>query len=130
LQGDVELVRAVFEAWNSGDLDRFTDLLSEDIEWHEIGGRPEREQTRGRGTLRAGLESLFETWEYYRLEPEEILDAEDRVVAVLREVARGRASGLEIEGLWGYVITVQGGKVVRVEAYRDPRQALSAAGLD
>jgi ketosteroid isomerase-like protein len=128
-QANVDIVRNVFEAWNNGDLDSVAALFSEDVQWLEIGGRPERPETRGWETLRAGLESLFEAWQYYRLEPQEILDAGDRVIAVLREVARGRASGLEVEGRWGYVITVRAGKVTRVEAYRDPQQALAAVGL-
>jgi ketosteroid isomerase-like protein len=127
---NVDIVRTVFEAWNNADLDSVTDLLSEDIQWREIGGRPERQATSGRENLREGLESLFETWQYYRLEPEEIQDVGDRVVAVLREVARGRSSGLEVEGRWGYVITVREGRLTRVEAYRDPRDARAAVGLE
>jgi ketosteroid isomerase-like protein len=52
-----------------------------------------------------------------------------RVLAILREIGRGRASGLEVEGRWGYVVTVRDGKIERVEAYRDPRAALDAAGV-
>jgi len=48
------------------------------------------------------------------------------VLAIVREVARGRTSGLEVESRWGYVITVRAGRIARVEAYRDPRQALVA----
>ena len=125
-QTNVEIVRAIFEAWNDGDLDSVMHLISEDVQWLEIGGRPERQETSGRETLRAGLESLFETWQYYRLEPEEIREAGDQVLAVVREVARGQTSGLEVEGRWGYVIAVRAGKVSLVKAYRDPRDALAA----
>jgi ketosteroid isomerase-like protein len=50
-------------------------------------------------------------------------------VAVVREVARGRTSGLEVDSRWGYLITVEGGQIVRVEAYRDAAVALQMAGL-
>ena len=72
---------------------------------------------------------MFDTWQSYRLEPEELRMAGDRVIAIVREVARGRSSGLEVEGRWGYVISVSGDRIKRVEAYRDPAQALEAAGL-
>jgi ketosteroid isomerase-like protein len=129
-RADVEMVQGLFEAFNTGDLDSVASFLAEDIQWIEVGGRLDRPQAMGRETLRNGFESLFETWQYYRLEPEEVRDLGDRVLAILREVARGRSSGLEVDGRWGYVITVRTGQIARVEAYRDPRQALSAVGLD
>ena len=126
---DVEIVQGVFEAWNTGDLDAVTAFFAEDVKWVEIGGRLDRPETMGRETLRAGFASLFETWEYYRLEPEEIRDLGGRVLAVVREVARGRSSGLEVDGRWGYVMRVRAGRISHVEAYRDPRQAIEAVGL-
>jgi ketosteroid isomerase-like protein len=86
------------------------------------------------GTLRAGPPAreprvLFEAWESYHLEVERIHDLGDRVVAVVREVARGRASGVEVDGRWGYVITVEEGLIVRIEAYRDAAQALQVGGV-
>jgi ketosteroid isomerase-like protein len=60
---------------------------------------------------------------------ERIEEAGDRVLAVVREVARGRSSGLEVDGRWGYLVTVEDGLIVRIEAYRDAGQALQVAGL-
>jgi ketosteroid isomerase-like protein len=129
-QSDVEIVRAAFDAWNTEGIDAFARFVADDIEWIEVGGRLDRPRSMGWETLRVGLESLYETWEYYRLEPEALREADGRVVAVLREVARGRTSGVEVEGEWGYVITLRDGRIAHVDAYRDPRQALEAAGLD
>jgi uncharacterized protein len=128
---DVELVRSAFEAWNSGDIDEFTELAAEDIAWLEVSGRPEggASERFGRDRLRRSLESLFDAWESYHLEVERIEAVGDRVVAVVREVARGRSSGLEVDGRWGYLVTVEDGLIVRIEAYRDAGQALRVAGL-
>jgi hypothetical protein len=132
-QANVEVVRAVFDAWNGGELGDVAAFAAEGIEWLEVEGRPVAEpgaELRGNATVRSMLESLFDAWESYRLEPEEIRDAgDDRVVAILQEIARGRASGAEVASRWGYLITLRDGKVVRVEAYREARQALEAAGL-
>jgi ketosteroid isomerase-like protein len=130
---NVNLVRAIFDAWNSGDLEDVVPFVAEGLEWLEVEGRPETApgaEIRGRERVRSQLETLFETWQHYRLEPEEVRDAgDDRVVAVLREVARGRASGAEVESRWGYLMTIREGKLTRVEAYRDPQKALEAAGV-
>ena len=129
-QENVEVVRAVFDAWNRGGLADMAPLLAEDVEWLEVMGRPEAPGVaqRGRSRLESSLESLFDAWEQYRLEPQEVRECgDDRVVAVVREVARGRESKLEVASDWGYLVTVRGRKVTRVEAYRDPAQALEAA---
>jgi uncharacterized protein len=127
---DVELVKSAFETWNRGEIDAFVDCTSEDVAWLEVSGRPEGGATErlGRERLREGLKSLFDAWESYYIDPERIEQVGDRIVAIVREVARGRASGVEVDGLWGYLITVENGELVRIEAYRDADMALQAAG--
>jgi ketosteroid isomerase-like protein len=127
---NLALVRSIFDAWNARDLASMAPHLAEDLHWIEVGGRPEGGDRRGREEVLAALETLFDAWEEYRLEPSSVSDAgPDRVVAVVREVARGRTSGAEVASDWGYVMTVSDGRLTRVEAYRDPRAALDAAGL-
>jgi ketosteroid isomerase-like protein len=125
---DVEIVRGIFDSWNDGDMSAVKRLFAEDVHWDEVGGRLDRPEVLGREDVHAGLESLFETWRSYRLEPEEVRKVGDRIFAVVREVARGRSSGLEVDSRWGYVITIRAGRIAQVEAYRDPRQALEAIG--
>jgi uncharacterized protein len=128
----IELVESAFAAWNRGDIDAFADHVSEDVAWLEVSGRPEGggdTELLGRERMRASLRSLFDAWESYHLEAESIRDVGDRVVAIVRETARGRASGVEVDGRWGYVLTVTAGKIVRVEAYRDAHRALEVTGL-
>jgi uncharacterized protein len=128
---DVELVRSAFDAWNRGDIDEFIELAAENIAWLEVSGRPEGGSSErfGRERLRRSLESLFEAWESYHIEVERIVKSGDRIVAIVREVAKGRSSGLEIDGRWGYLVTVKDGLIIRIEAYRDATQALLTAGL-
>jgi ketosteroid isomerase-like protein len=127
---DVELVKSAFETWNRGEIDAFVDCTSEDVAWLEVSGRPEGGATErlGRERLREGLKSLFDAWESYYIDAERIEEADGRVLAIVREVARGRASGVEVDGRWGYLITVENGEMVRIEAYRDHTVALLAAG--
>jgi ketosteroid isomerase-like protein len=108
----VALVEAAFAAWNRGDVSGFI----------EQEGR----EVPGRERLERNFVAMLDTWESYRLELEQVHDAGERVVVVVRELARGRSSGLELDSLWGYVVTVSDGKLARVEAYRDPEDALRA----
>ena len=126
---DLALVESALEAWNRGDFDGFASHVAEDVVWVEVSGRPETEgsELRGRERLRQSLATLFDAWETYSLVLERTDEAGDRVVAVVRELGRGRASGLEIDSRWGYVVKVDAGEISRVEAYRDPDLALAAA---
>jgi uncharacterized protein len=128
---NLALVESAFDAWNRGDIDRFADHVAEDIAWLEVSGRPEGgfSERFGRDRMRRSLESLFDAWESYHIEVERIEEVGERVLAIVREVARGRASGMEIDGRWGYLVTVEDGRIVRIEAYRDAAQALQLAGL-
>ena len=126
----LDLVESALAAWNRGDFAGFAAHVAEDVVWVEVSGRPESEgsELRGRERLRRSLETLFDAWESYHLELERAYEAEDRVVAIVRETGRGRASGLEIDSRWGYVVTVDGSEITHVEAYRDPDLAVAAAG--
>lgn len=129
---NVEVVNAVFKAWNDGSLEDVLPFAAEGIEWVEVEGLPgiEGGDFRGKARVHSMLESLFDTWEQYRLEPQDVRAVgKDRVVAILREIARGRSSGAAVESRWGYVMALRDGKIVRVEAYRNPAEALEAAGL-
>jgi ketosteroid isomerase-like protein len=130
-QRNTELVESAFDAWNRGDIDAFAGHVAEDVAWLEVAGRPEGGATEriGRDRLRESLRSLFDAWESYHLEVQRLEAVDDRVLAVVREVARGRASGVEIDGTWGYLITVGDGEIVRIEAYRDANRALEMAGM-
>jgi uncharacterized protein (TIGR02246 family) len=128
---NLDLVKSAFDAWNRGDIEGFADHAAEDVEWLEVSGRPDGGPSvrLGRDRMRQSLESLFEAWESYSLQPVQIHDLGDRVLAVVREVGRGRTSGVEIDSLWGYLITIEAGEIRRIEAYRDADRALEIAGI-
>ena len=62
-------------------------------------------------------------------EVEEMIDAGDQVLAVIREREVGRASGAPVEATHLAVYTLSGGKVIRLQVFDDRQQALEAAGL-
>ena len=62
-------------------------------------------------------------------EVEELIDAGEQVLAVIREREVGRASGAPVEATHLAVYTLGGGKVIRLQVFDDRQQALEAAGL-
>ena len=55
------------------------------------------------------------------MEPEELIDAGDRVVVVVRQSGRGKVSGAEVNAVLYQVATVREGKVLTVDVYLDRR---------
>jgi ketosteroid isomerase-like protein len=83
----------------------------------------------GRDAVAQAFGQFDEAWEEHRTDPEEIrvLDAE-RVLMLSIEYFRGR-DGIEITQPAGTVFTLRDGKVVRMQAFWERRNALEAAGL-
>ena len=65
----------------------------------------------------------------FNFEVEELIDAGDQVLAVIREREVGRASGAPVETTHLAVYTLADGKVIQMQLFDDRQQALEAAGL-
>ena len=130
-QDNVEIVRAAFEAFLEGDQEKTAQLVDPALEFHgTIGGLQEGQIAHGQSEIDQTFESEdLEAWEERRLEPEEFIDAGDDVVVLLHEYRRGKGSGVELETETAVVVTVSGGRVVRIQGYMDRQAALAAVGL-
>ena len=53
-----------------------------------------------------------------------------RCLTIQRLRGRFRATGIDVEGSWGAIVTVRSGKILRAQGYATPRQAKRAAGLE
>jgi ketosteroid isomerase-like protein len=125
-EANVETVRAIFERWRSGD--EALDAFDQAIEW-DATHFPDGEVFHGRQGVQRFFRMWLGTWEDYELEVEALLDAGDKVVAFTRERGHGRGSNAPMEVAGGMLVTLRDGKVVRWEAFLDPAEALTRAGL-
>jgi len=127
LSENVEVIRSIYDDWLAGGLalDRFDPDVAM-IESDTIPGAP---SAHGIDAVRRYMESFADYWAEIRVEPEEFIDAGDRVVVVARLVGRGKKSGAEVARTWSYVWTLRAKRALRMEAYADRAEALRAAGL-
>ena len=65
----------------------------------------------------------------YRFEVRRLVEADDRVVGLIRDVGRGKACGVPSERLFALVYALSSGKIVRITGYSDDAEALEAVGL-
>jgi ketosteroid isomerase-like protein len=131
---NVEVVRHVMaldeQARESG-LGPDTDLVAPDVEIDMSHRVFNPESYRGiEGWARLNDE-LCEVWDEWRVIPERFIEAGDRVVALVTIQARGRGSGVGLEGReWAEIWTLRDGQVTRVALGLERRDALKAVGLD
>jgi ketosteroid isomerase-like protein len=84
---------------------------------------------RGHAGFGRWLQDWASAWSEYTTEPEEFLDAGERVVAFVRQRTTGQGSGVALEREDAMVIAFREGKIARLDYYNSRRQALAAAGL-
>ena len=126
-----EIVRRAYETWNAGEYAAFFAEMDPEIEFVLPAGGMNGGTHRGPREVRQFLESYVESFENFRVVPEELFEAGDQVVAFVRQSGRGRASGVEIETTPVHLLTMRKGKVRRLEAFpdREKQAVLKAVGL-
>ena len=130
-QENVEIVRDAFVAYNRGDLDALLDeYWVDDIDYRAVEGAPDDHgPIHGKAAMRAYFQDWFDTFDDLKVDPLELIDAGEDVVAVLQFGGRAKLSGVETDLTFAVVYTLRNGKVARGREYWTKEQALEAAGL-
>jgi ketosteroid isomerase-like protein len=124
----VEAVQRSFAVWGeTGEPDWTT--MHEQIEVHDHDIMDAGEY-RGHEGFRRWLTDWSSAWSSFSMDPEEFIDAGERVVVVLRMKATGRGSGVAVERQDAIVAEVRDGMTVRIDYYNNRAQALKAVGLE
>lgn len=130
-QENVEVVRRIYALLDQGDEAVF-DLASPDFVFDFSRRLIDPVVLRGRDKVRAWSEREWEIWEggHTRWQPEELIDAGDKVLAFIRTGGRGKASGVEVEAYVWNVWTFRDDKPIECTYFGEDRAAaLEAAGL-
>ena len=75
------------------------------------------------------LAEWIEGFEDWSLDIEEVFDAGDQVVTIVRQRGKAKHGGPEVEMRFAQVWTFRDGLIARMEMYADRNEALEAAGL-
>jgi ketosteroid isomerase-like protein len=124
---NLELIRAGFAAHNRGDLDALTQLYDEDVVFETLllGTH------HGNEAIRLIYEENQKTLSGYTVDPVELIDAGDQVVAVAQVNGVGPVSQIAMRDSdhFAFLFTIKNGRVVREQAFRNREEALEAVGL-
>lgn len=100
------LAQQLYELFNERDIDALIELAVTDVEWdwsRSIG--PDAGVYHGARALRRFVCASWEHWDALEMVPEEILEAAEEVVVLLRVRLRGR-DGIEVEARGPHVQSV------------------------
>jgi ketosteroid isomerase-like protein len=124
-QENLERIKAGFAAHNRGDLDALVELYHPEAVFETLllGTH------HGNEAIRLIYEENQKTLSGYDVVPVELIDVDDKVVAVARTVGAGPASQIAVDDHFAFVFTFEGERVVREQAFRNREEALQAAGL-
>ncbi len=122
-------VRRIYDAWNGEGLAGVETYMSHDVEWVNPDYAVEPGTRRGHQGLAAVVQAVDAAFAEYRHEPDELIEAGDKVLVFVTFWARGRDSGVELHVEEQHVWTFENVKVTRVEWFHNLGDALEAAGL-
>jgi uncharacterized protein len=129
-QGNLELVRRGYEAYNRGDLDGAVSDFASDCRYTAAGTIPDRTGVfHGREGYKEFIGWLRSEFDDARAEIDELIDAGEMVVIGSTLRGRGRQSGAEAKFTFWQVWTIQDGKFARGQGFASRDEALEAAGL-
>ena len=126
-QENVERVRAVHDGWARRF--RVAQSCSRRISPGTSPHEAVEPGSRRGPEVRDALRNLFDVYDDYRVEASEFIDGGNAVVVVARSKGTAKASRMELDQLFAFVWTVQGGRLARLRVFTDREQALAAAGL-
>ena len=81
---------------------------------------------RGREGLREWFTDLHQEWETFQTRVTRIDERGDRAVLTIDIHARGRVSGVVIDGDLYHLVELRDGMILRLEAFRDKDAAMQA----
>jgi len=124
---DVDVVRAVFGAFASGDLAALTDLLHPDATWHHHNDDRLGGVHRGSDAVIAYLtESALLTGGTLHVVPQSVMADGEGHVAVPVRLSASRPDGRSLDGPQVVLVTVEGGRVRAIEQFVGEPAAVAA----
>ena len=128
-QENVEKTESFIAAYNRRDFEAAVRFFDPQIEW-VLPALQRSDSCHGPEEIIRFWDGLDETFDELRLDPQEFVDAGDRVAVRLRYYGRGKGSGAELETeMYHQVTTFRDGIMVRIEYFTNWPAALEAAGI-
>lgn len=127
----VELVRAIYNAFAAGDVPGVLGRMSPSIVWNEAENFPYADGNPyiGPHAVASGVFArCVGEWDGFAVEVEELIDGGSTVVALVRYLGTYKATGRSQRTQAVHVWRVEGGKVTKFQQYADTLQVANVIG--
>ena len=128
-QENVEFVLDSYARYNAGERRPELWYWHEDAEYHASSEDPDSDVHRGIAAIRRQFERWEEAYPDLQVEPLEAKEHGEQVLLWVRFFGHGAGSGLPIDMELAHVLTLEDGRVRRLEEFMDRAEALKAMGL-
>jgi|SRR5215217_7185228 len=126
-QENLDLVRAGFAAFQRGDLTGMLDLMADGLVVYRAD--PDGATYQGKEGFLEAAADWTEGFSDWAVVAEEFIDVGDFVVVHVRQIVRGEASGISVEGAFWFVFELHDGRITRLSFYVREIEALEVVGL-
>jgi ketosteroid isomerase-like protein len=110
--GNVALVEAALDAYNRRDVPRLCELMTDDVDLQPPVSWLTGHAYRGHQGIAEWLRDVNDSFSWARIEPLELTDLGDTVLAITRFDVEGHESGIAFGSELGLVIGVERGRIV------------------
>jgi ketosteroid isomerase-like protein len=122
-----QTIHVAYEAWSRRNVKALLEVVHPDAEARPIlGANIGASVYRGHDGLREWFKDLHQEWETFQTRVTRIDERGDRLLCTIDVHARGRASGVVIEGEMYHLVELRDGLILRLEAFRDRAEAMRA----
>jgi ketosteroid isomerase-like protein len=127
-QENVEIVRSAFSEYERGNF-RIPGIFDPSVRVVWLDAVDGEKESEGLEELAHMTKEWLRSFEQITTVAERLIDAGDQVVVMAEWRGLGKASGAFTTWRYGAVYTLRDRKVTSIVSYRDPAEALEAAGL-
>jgi ketosteroid isomerase-like protein len=128
---NLDLVRSIYAAWERGDFTS-SSWADPEIEYAVIDG-PTPGGGRGLASMSEAMADYARPWQGYRVQVDQYRTLDDeRVLVLLRQHGRGKASGTDLTAIHtdaANVLHVRDGKVIKLVVYWERARAIADLGI-
>jgi ketosteroid isomerase-like protein len=125
-----EVVRTLYEALHRGDNEAMLALYHPDVVWDmRRSGIPDAGLYEGHEGMKEFWRMWRGTWERYAFDVEEMIEDDERVLALVHFHVRSRGLGVESHHKGAELFRVRGGRVIEFAGYLDRELARLDSGL-
>jgi ketosteroid isomerase-like protein len=115
------VVEEFYRRTNAGERD--TAVFHPEVEWHWPPETPGAGVFHGREGIDRGLALWIESWGAFRMEPDELIEDGDEVLALVRYRLRGAESGIDLEHPVAHLMRIEEGLIRTWWMFGDPEKA-------